>query len=147
MAARRALAAAAAMAEELTRAVPGAEDADVLAALDGVQVRLGDGVPRGRVRIVRIGVARLAPARAIVLCGLEDGMLPRRETAEASGATELRRALAPAGIPGDRPRQEERDRYLFAAVLARVDEHLVLIRRATDDDGLELAPSPFWDEV
>ena len=45
------------------------------------------------------------------------------------------------------PRQEERDRFLFAAALARVDAHLVLVRRAADDDGLELAPSPFWDEV
>ena len=74
-------------------------------------------------------------------------MLPRREPAEAAGSAELRRALTPAGLPGDRPRQEERDRFLFAAALARVDEHLVLVRRAADDDGLELAPSPFWDEV
>jgi hypothetical protein len=119
----------------------------VLAALDAVQVRLGDGLPRGRLRIVRIGLARLAPVRALVVCGLEEGVLPRREPAEAAGSTELRRALTPAGLPGDRPRQEERDRFLFAAALARVDEHLALVRRATDDDSLELAPSPFWDEV
>ena len=127
--------------------MPGADGDDVLAALDAVQVRLGDGLPRGRVRIVRIGLARLAPVRALVLCGLEAGVLPRREPAEAAGSAELRRALTPAGLPGDRPRQEERDRFLFAAALARVDEHLALVRRATDDDSLELAPSPFWDEV
>ena len=147
MAARRALAAASATADELCEAVPGADGDDVLAALDAVQVRLGDGLPRGRVRIVRIGLARLAPVRALVLCGLEEGVLPRREPAEAAGSAELRRALTPAGLPGDRPRQEERDRFLFAAALARVDEHLALVRRATDDDSLELAPSPFWDEV
>jgi hypothetical protein len=112
-----------------------------------VQVRLGDGLPRGRVRIVRIGLARLAPVRAVVLCGLEQGVLPRREPAEAAGSAELRRVLTPSGLPGERPRQEERDRFLFAAALARVDEHLVLVRRATDDDSLELAASPFWDEV
>jgi ATP-dependent helicase/nuclease subunit B len=147
VAARRALAAASAVADELAAALPGADGDDVLAALDAVQVRLGDGLPRGRVRIVRLGVARLAPVRAVVLCGLENGVLPRRETTEAAGSADLRRALTPAGLPGDRPRQEERDRFLFAALLARVDEQLVLVRRASDDDSLELAPSPFWDEV
>ena len=147
IAARRALAAASDVADELSAALAGADGDDVLAALDAVQVRLGDGLPRGRVRIVRIGLARLAPVRAVVLCGLEQGVLPRREPAEAAGSAELRRALTPAGLPGERPRQEERDRFLFAAALARVDEQLVLVRRATDDDSLELAPSPFWDEV
>ena len=147
VAARRALAAASAAADELSAAVPGADGDDVLAALDAVQVRLGDGLPSGRVRIVRIGLARLAPVRAVVLCGLEDGVLPRREAAEAAGSADLRRILTPAGLPGERPRQEERDRFLFAAALARVDEHLVLIRRATDDEGLALVASPFWDEV
>ena len=147
VAARRALAAASEVADELVTALPAADGDDLLAALDAVQVRLGDGLPRGRVRIVRLGVARLAPVRAVVLCGLETGVLPRREAAEAAGSAELRRALTPPGLPGDRPRQEERDRFLFAALLARVDEHLVLVRRASDDDSLELAPSPFWDEV
>jgi hypothetical protein len=147
VAARRALVAASEAADELSSALPGAGGDDVLAALDAVQVRLGDGLPRGRVRIVRIGLARLAPVRAIVLCGLEAGILPRREAAEAAGSAELRRTLTPAGLPGDRPRQEERDCFLFAAALARADEHLVLVRRASDDDSLELAPSPFWDEV
>jgi hypothetical protein len=147
IAARRALAAASAAADELSSALPGADGEDVLAALDAVQVRLGDGLPSGRVRIVQIGLARLAPVRAVVLCGLEAGVLPRREAAEAAGSADLRRALTPAGLPGERPRQEERDRFLFAAALARVDEQLVLIRRAGDDDGLELAPSPFWDEA
>ena len=99
MAARRALAAASAAADELSEAVPEADGDDVLAALDAVQVRLGDGLPRGRVRIVRIGLARLAPVRALVLCGLEEGVLPRREPAEAAGSAELRRALTPAGLP------------------------------------------------
>jgi hypothetical protein len=147
VAARRALAAASELAGELSAALPAADGDDVLAALDAVQVRLGDGLPRGRVRIVRIGLARLAPVRAAVLCGLEGGVLPRREPAEAAGSAELRRALTPTGVPAERPRQEERDRFLFAAALARVDEHLVLVRRASDDDSLELAPSPFWDEV
>ncbi|HET6174733.1 MAG TPA: PD-(D/E)XK nuclease family protein [Gaiellales bacterium] len=145
--ARRAFAAASEVADELSAALPQADGDDVLAALDAVQVRIGDGLPRGRVRIVRIGLARLAPVRAVVLCGLEQGVLPRREPAEAAGSADLRRALTPPGLPGERPRQEERDRFLFAAALARVDEHLVLVRRATDDDSLELAPSPFWDEV
>ncbi len=145
--ARRALAAASAAADELAGALPDAGGDDVLAALDAVQVRLGDGLPQGRVRIVRIGLARLAPVRAVVLCGLEAGVLPRREPAEAAGSADLRRSLTPAGLPGDRPRQEERDRFLFAAALARVDEQLVLVRRAVDDDGLDLAPSPFWEEV
>jgi hypothetical protein len=147
VAARRALAAASVTADELSSALPQADGDDVLAALDAVQVRLGDGLPRGLVRIVRIGLARLAPVRAVILCGLEAGVLPRREPAEAAGSTELRRALTPHGLPAERPRQEERDRFLFAAALARVDEHLVLVRRATDDDGLELSASPFWDEV
>src|SRR4051794_11644548 len=64
MAARRALAAVSATADELC-AVPAVDGDDVLTALDAVQVRLGDGLPRGRVRIVRIGLARLAPVRAL----------------------------------------------------------------------------------
>ena len=103
IAARRALAAASEVADELSAALPGADGEDVLAALDAVQVRLGDGLPRGRVRIVRIGLARLAPVRAVVLCGLEQGVLPRREPAEAAGSAELRRALTPAGLPGRSP--------------------------------------------
>ena len=99
IAARRALAAASAAADELAAALPGAGGDDVLAALDAIQVRLGDGLPQGRVRIVRIGLARLAPVPALVLCGLEDGVLPRREPAEAAGSAELRRALTPAGPP------------------------------------------------
>ena len=58
-------------------------------------------------------------------------MLPRA-AAEAAGSVELRRALTPAGLPGERVREEERDRFLFAAALARVDEQLVLVRRATE---------------
>ena len=146
-AARRALAAASAAADGLASALASVDGDDVLAALDAVQVRLGDGRPSGRVRIVRLGLARLAPVRAAVVCGLEAGVLPRRDAAEAAGSAELRRWLTPDGLPGERPRQEERDRFLFAAALARVDEQLVLVRRATDDDGLELAPSPFWDEA
>ena len=146
-AARRALAAASAAADELASALASVDGDDVLAALDAVQVRLGDGRPSGRVRIVRLGLARLAPVRAAVVCGLEAGVLPRRDAAEAAGSAELRRWLTPDGLPGERPRQEERDRFLFAAALARVDEQLVLVRRAADDDGLELAPSPFWDEA
>ena len=147
VAARRALAAASAPPRSCPRALPGAGGDDVLAALDAVQVRLGDGLPRGRVRIVRIGLARLAPVRAVVLCGLEAG---RAAAPRAGRGRRLGRSAARADAgrpPGDRPRQEERDRFLFAAALARVDEHLVLVRRAVDDDGLELAPSPFWDEV
>ena len=70
VAARRGLAAASALADELSAALPGNDGDDVLAALDAAQVRLGDGLPAGRVRIVRLGVARLAPLRALVLCGL-----------------------------------------------------------------------------
>ena len=93
MAARRALAAASG---SRRRAVAGSchgpTGEDVLAALDAVQVRLGDGLPRGRVRIVRIGLARLAPVpRASCSAASRTGVLPRREPAEAAGSAELRR--------------------------------------------------------
>ncbi len=107
IAARRALAAASEVADELSGALASAAGDDVLVALDAVEVRLGDGLPRGRVRIVRLGLARLAPVRAVVVCGLEQGVLPRREAAGGSrlgrpAAQRSRRPGCPATARGRR---------------------------------------------
>src|SRR5437762_4921448 len=46
-----------------------------------------------------------------------------------------------------KPDQVARDRYLFYTACTRATARLYLVREAATDDGMPVAPSPFWDEV
>ena len=109
---------------------------ELVAALERTRVALSGARRAGAIEIVELGRARLRAAQAVIVTGLEDGGIPRRPRPPATVAGELRQAS-----------QEERDRYLFCALVARTDRQLVLVRRISDESGRVLAPSPFWLEV
>ena len=146
--ARRALAAASAAADELSSALPGADG-----RRRAGRARRRAGAPRRRPaarprahRPHRPGAAR-ARARARALrprggrAAAARGRGGRRLGRAAAGAHARRAAGRPPASGGARPlplrgRARARRRAARARAPAR-----------RDDDGLELAPSPFWDEV
>src|SRR5205823_1356006 len=58
---------------------------------------------------------------------------------------DARRALAHARLL--KPAHVARDRYLLYTACTRATARLYLVREAATDDGMPVAPSPFWDEV
>ena len=87
--------------------------------------------------------------RAVFVCGLQDGELPRRPVPEPFLSDEDRRGLAAAA--GLRlPLHEDvldRERSLFYAAASRPEDVLFLSWRSSDEEGDPLAPSAFLDDV
>ena len=121
--------------------------AELVRALEGVSVRVGDDRRSGRVRVVGLRRARTHRADAVIVVGLEEGRLPGRGRPEAFLSDDVRRALTARGLRLERRDAAARDRYLFATAVTRARRQLVLVRRATGDDGTPREPSPFWDEA
>ena len=109
---------------------------ELVSALERARVTASVGQRVGAVSIVELGRARLRATSGVIVTGLEEGGVPRRDRPPALVPTALRQAT-----------QEERDRFLFSALVARTDHQLVLVRQISDEQGRELAPSPFWLEV
>ena len=126
----------------LTEGVSGDE---VIAALEGTSLRVGDDRRGGRVRVVGLRRARTHRAPVVVLAGLEEGrgLAWGRRGGLASDA--VRRALDGAGTPLVRRDDEAMARYLVIAAIASADRQLVLVRRAVGEDGAPLAPGPVWN--
>lgn len=80
----------------------------------------------------------------VVLAGVDGDGYPGRPAADPFLA-ELRPGLADVLPPRAPGTTESRLRFTHAVDAAR--ERLVLIRRVVDDDGREVAPSPYWVEV
>ncbi len=122
--------------------------ADVLDALERVEVRLARAGETGRVAVLDLQRVRTRRFEAVFLLGLEEGSLPRRELAspfldddarsELDGRTRSRLT---------RPDPVARDRYLFYTACTRATRRLTLVREAATDEGSPREPSPFWDEV
>jgi RecB family exonuclease len=123
---------------------------DVLAALAAVQVRLGTTSGAGILLADPLAV-RARRFRVVVICGLQDGTLPRHPTPEPFLDDADRRALARAsGIV--LPLHEEagsldHERFLFYAAVSRAEEVLFLSFRASDEEGEPELRSPFVDDV
>jgi ATP-dependent helicase/DNAse subunit B len=87
--------------------------------------------------------------RAIIVCGLQEGDLPRRPQPEPFLDDGARSALAIAsGLV--LARHEEtlpRERSLFYACVSRPEEALFLSFRSSDEEGGPEQPSPFLDDV
>jgi RecB family exonuclease len=87
--------------------------------------------------------------RAILLCGLQEGELPRRPQPEPFLDDNARAQLAIAsGLV--LPRHEStlpRERSLFYACVSRPEEALFLSFRSSDEEGGPQQPSPFLDDV
>jgi RecB family exonuclease len=82
--------------------------------------------------------------RLVVLCGLDGVGYPTGPAADALLGP-LRAPLAARLLPRAPGTSESRLRFMHAASAAT--ERLVLVRRVVDDDGRELAPSPYWVEA
>jgi len=87
--------------------------------------------------------------RAVFVCALQDGELPRRPQPEPFLDDDARASLARAsGLV--LPRHEDalaRERSLFYAAVSRPEQALFLSFRSSDEDGDPLQPSPFVDDV
>lgn len=99
---------------------------------------------RGRVPVLDYERARTRLFDVVFLLGLEEGSLPRRGRPSPFLDDDARRAL---GSRLERPDPVARDRYLFYTACTRALQRLVLVREASNDEGVRRDPSPFWDDV
>src|SRR6266513_2621668 len=122
---------------------------EIVASLEGAQVRAAGAGEAGRVDVVDLLRARTRRYEVVFVLGLEEGTLPRRgegspfldeETARELDARLRRSRLA-------KPDPVERDRYLFYTACTRPTRRLYLVREAANDEGSPREPSPFWEEV
>jgi RecB family exonuclease len=123
---------------------------DMLEALAAVEVREGDGAEGAPGVLLADPLAiRARRFRAVVVCGLQEGELPRRPVPEPFLDDGARAALAVAsGLA--LPRHEDtlpRERSLFYACVSRPEEALFLSFRSSDEEGGPQQPSPFLDDV
>ena len=125
--------------------------AELLEALAAVEVREGPGAAEGAPGVLLADplAIRARRFRAVFVCGLQDGELPRRPQPEPFLDDDARGALAAAsGLV--LPRHEDtlaRERSLFYAAVSRPEEALFLSFRTSDEEGGPLQPSPFVDDV
>ncbi|WP_028059212.1 PD-(D/E)XK nuclease family protein [Candidatus Solirubrobacter pratensis] len=125
--------------------------AELLEALAAVEVREGPAAAEGAPGVLLADplAIRARRFRAVFVCGLQDGELPRRPQPEPFLDDDARRALATvSGLV--LPRHEDtltRERSLFYAAVSRPEEALFLSFRTSDEEGAPLQPSPFVDDV
>src|SRR5262249_54122019 len=123
--------------------------AELLEALGAVEVRedAAEGAPG--VLLADPLAIRARRFRAVFVCGLQEGELPRRPLPEPLLDDAARAGLARAsGLV--LPRHEDtlaRERSLFYAAVSRPEEALFLSFRSSDEEGDPQQPSPFLDDV
>jgi superfamily I DNA/RNA helicase/RecB family exonuclease len=124
---------------------------ELLETLAAVEVREGPGAGEGAPGVLLADplAIRARRFRAVFVCGLQDGELPRRPKPEPFLDDAARGALASAsGLV--LPRHEDtlaRERSLFYAAVSRPEQALFLSFRTSDEEGGPLQPSPFVDDV
>jgi ATP-dependent helicase/nuclease subunit B len=116
----------------------------VLSALEETTVAGARAGEPGRVAVLDLARARTRRFEVVLLLGLEEGSLPRRERESPFLDDAARRSL---GGRLARVGAVERDRYLFYTACARATRRLYLVREAATDEGAPREPSPFWDDV
>ncbi len=118
--------------------------ADVIAALERLEVSDGNAGEPGRVAVLDLMRARTRRFECVFVLGLEEGSLPRRGRSSPFLDDDRRREL---GARLERPDPVSRDRYLFYTACTRATRRLFLVREAATDDGAPTQPSSFWDDV
>ena len=124
---------------------------ELLEALAAVEVREGEPAAEGAPGVLLADplAIRARRFRAVFVCGLQEGELPRRPVPEPFLDDGARAALAVAsGLA--LPRHEDtlpRERSLFYACVSRPEEALFLSFRSSDEEGGPQQPSPFLDDV
>ncbi len=99
--------------------------------------------PAGAVALLDLSQARGLAFDEVIVLGLEDGTLPGHPAPDPYLPDDLRKRLGllPPRAPGTTEAL-----LRFHAACACATERLTLVRRFADDDGRELAPSPYWAE-
>ncbi len=99
--------------------------------------------PIGAVALLDLSQARGVAFDEVIVLGLEDGTLPASPRPDPYLPDGLRERIEflPPRAPGT-----SEALLRFHAACACAGERLTLIRRFADDDGRELAPSPYWVE-
>jgi len=99
--------------------------------------------PVGGVALLDLSQARGVSFEDVIVLGLEDGTLPASPTPDPYLPDGMREriGLLPMRAPGT-----SEALLRFHAACACAAERLTLVRRFADDDGRELAPSPYWVE-
>jgi ATP-dependent helicase/DNAse subunit B len=121
---------------------------DVLAALEGVTIRLGSPGDAGRVAVLDLLRARTRTFDVLFVLGLEEGTFPRRSADSPFLADDERRELdRRTGSRLTGPDPVSRARYLFYTACTRATRRLYLVREAATDEGAPRQASPFWDET
>ena len=118
--------------------------ADVIGALERLEVSAGETAAPGRVAVLDLMRARTRRFDTVFVLGLEEGSLPRRGRSSPFLDDDRRRAL---GARLERPDPVARDRYLFYTACTRAMRRLFLVREAATDEGAPSQPSSFWDDV
>ncbi len=128
--------------------LPGPAPADVLDALEGLELRLGRRGAADAVLVTDPLAVRARRFTAVLVAGLQEGAFPVPPRPDPFLPEAVRRSLAESR-PGLR-RPEDRlddERFLFYAVASRPQDRLVLSYRTSDEEGRPLTASPFLDEV
>ena len=114
-----------------------------------VGVRTGERPQPDRVQVASPTAVRARRFQAVVICGLQEGELPRAQPPEAFLPDSDRRAIAVASGLRLPLREErlERERYLFYVCASRAERELVLSCRYCDEEGNPQARSFFLDDV
>ena len=150
----RALAGAQRMLSELEELSRAARDlaptpAELIEFLEQLEFLSGDAPTPERVLVCDPLALRARRVRALILCGLQEGVFPAPPPAQAFLSTEQRRALSRSsglhlGTVTDALAVE---RYLLYACVSRPLERLALSWHVATDDGSPSAPSLFIDDI
>ena len=103
-----------------------------------------EGGQPGAVPLLDLSQARGLDFDHVVVLGLEDGTLPGAPATDAYLPDDLRDRL---GLLPPRAAGTTEALLRFHAACACATTTLTLVRRFADDDGRELAPSPYWVET
>lgn len=124
--------------------------ADVVAALEGLEVDIAPPAAPGAVAVSDPFAVRARRVRVLVAFGLQEGAFPPTPRPEPFLSDEARRELAQhSGLVLPRRGDEAlgAERYLFYALASRPEERLVLAWHTGSDDGDPAVRSYFVDDV
>lgn len=122
---------------------------ELLQALAATEVRETEADAAPGVLLADPLAIRARRFRAILVCGLQEGELPRRPQPEPFLDDGARAALAIASglVLARHETTLPRERSLFYACVSRPEEALFLSFRSSDEEGGPQQPSPFLDDV
>jgi PD-(D/E)XK nuclease superfamily len=130
---------------QLSGLTPGLQREELARAIELAQTQRARelGGAGSGVRVLGAQEARGATFEHLFLIGLERGEFPRAPRPDSLLTDRAREALAAALVDLElKERQHEEERWLFAALASSAQE-VVLSWRNADEDGREVAPSPF----